>query len=105
MSSIFVIASDNHRIKRHCSFEDAVHFCLDFMVNSTCDAPEMLTVMRYGALPEQCRKDKSKVSLASMVFLKKNADEQMFCVIVETGEEVDLRELRDTVMCVVTLFR
>ncbi len=106
MSSVFVMASDNHEIKRHCSFEDAVHFCLDFMINSTCDAPETLTVMRYSALPEQCQKDKSKVSLInSMVFLKKDADEQRFCVVVETSKEVDLRELRDMVMCVITLSR
>ncbi len=104
MPSVFVMASDNYEIKRRYSFEDAVHFCLDFMINSTCDAPEMLTVIRYSALPEQCQKDKSKVSLInSVVFLKKDADEQRFCVVVETNRGVDLRELRDVVMCVITL--
>ncbi len=101
---MFVMVSDNHeKIKRHNSFEDAIHFCLDFMTNPTCDAPETLIVMRYSALPEQCRRDKSKVSLInSMVFLEKNVDKQRFCVVVETGKEVDLRELRDMVMCVIT---
>lgn len=103
MSSVFVMASDNSEIKRHHSFEDAVHFCLDFMINPTCNAPETLIVMRYSALPEQCQRGKSKVNLInSMVFLEGNVDGQRFCVVVETDEEVDLRELRDMVMCVIT---
>ncbi len=106
MSTVFVMVSDINEVKRHRSLEDAIHFCLDFMINSTCDAPETLTVMRYGALPEQCWRDKSKTGLiSSMVFIKKNADGQRFCVVVETSKEVDLRELQNMLMCVIMLSR
>jgi len=96
------MCSDDHKIKRYDSFESAVHFCLNFMVNSACDAPETLRTIGYRILSKQCLEGKSKVSsIVNIVLLfESDSEKQRFCVIVEASKDMDSRELQNIITCV-----
>jgi len=102
MAPIFTISSEDHEIKQHRNFEDAVHFCFNYMLDPSCNALEKLTIIKTDALPDHCQNNELKRSLVNNIMLfqfKKGTNKQKFCIIIEVNGDISPEELRDIIRC------